>query len=127
MYILVLFFNLLASGCSTGNALNSKNDSSSYTVKNIPSSQNEYEGNLIVHVFNEVGKEINGATVSIYIKKNMTSSLNLKSTSLGIFNVDEDTGFTVKIIKNGFQLLETHTLVIKKNQSLNLNVKLKKL
>lgn len=122
---MLLLVGILASSCGTVKKSATSENSTNYTIKYVPISGNYYEGNFIVEVFDSKGEALAGSKISIYTNGELTSELDLTSTT-GVFYKEEITTLTVRVTKEGFADVETELITTKSDKACFLSVQLSK-
>jgi hypothetical protein len=95
--------------CGTVKETTNGKISSNYIVKQVPNSENYYEGNIIVEVFDSNNQELIGATVVILSDGEKISELVLKTTAMGVF-YKEQKNISVTVSKEGYEDVKTNNI-----------------
>lgn len=108
---------VILSACDTTKEITTKNDHPArYSVKHLPNSENYFEGNLIVEVFDSNNQELTGALVTILSDGKKLSELELKTTSMGVFYQKEQ-NIIVLVSKEGYTDVKTSSIVISSDKA----------
>lgn len=85
-----------------------------FALKYVPQSESDYEGNLVVQVFDEKGQELEGAAIEIHARGNMQAGESLE-TSIIVF---QQVLMPLKVValKKGYKTVETNVFAIKKGE-----------
>lgn len=114
---------VILSACGTTKETTNKNDIESYSVKHVPNSENYYEGNIIVEVFDSNNQELTGALVTILSEGKKLSELELKTTSMGVF-YKEEKNIIVLVSKDGFTDVKTSSIAMSTDKACFISVRL---
>ena len=122
MVILAGTFLLTSCGAAKNSTVEKSN--SNYTLKFVPNSENEYEGNLIVDVFDSKGLELKGAKVFVYSEGEKISELEL-SHSKGVFYKEQNT-LIIKVTKDGYFDSKTEIITMNSDKACFIDIRLSK-
>lgn len=113
---------VIMSACGTTKEITNKNDTESYSVKHVPNSENYYEGNIIVEVFDSNNQELTGALVTILSEDKKLSELEL-TTSMGVFN-EEEKDIIVLVSRCGYKDVKTSKIAMSTDKACFISVRL---
>lgn len=113
---------VIMSACGTTKEITNKNDTESYSVKHVPNSENYYEGNIIVEVFDSNNQELTGALVTILSEGKKLSELEL-TTSMGAF-YEEEKDIIVLVSRYGYTDVKTSKIAMSTDKACFILVRL---
>lgn len=106
IWILILFLGSFQSTWDRSNQF------PTYEVVFKDQSQNEYEGNVVIMVFDERKKELNKVNVALYEKAKKTGELE-ETTSMSVFQASEN-DFVLEVTRTGYIEVRTKPISIPK-------------
>ena len=112
--ILSFSFSLLLVLCSFNYSREYTLQLPSYEVVLKDQSQNEYEGNVVIMVFNERKRELDEVNVSLYENSKKTAELE-ESTSMSVFQASENE-FVIHVSRSGYVEVRTNPISITKGK-----------
>lgn len=102
-FTLFLFTTLFFGSCTI--LTNSNTNNSTHTLKYVHKQENEYEGNIVIDIFDEEGNPLTGART--YIKQNdsILSEYNLETSTIVYHHLEKK--LSVRVEKKGYLGIET--------------------
>ena len=114
---------VILSACGTSKEIPHKSGNDNYSVKYVPSSENYYEGNIIVEVYDSNNQELTGAHVTILLDGQKISELELKTTAMGVF-YKETQKIIVLVSKEGYSDVKTSNVAMSGDKACVITVRL---
>ena len=126
IYFATIFLSvLLQSSCGTVKSTTEKKSSPCFEVEFVPNSQNMYEGNVIVQVFDSEGQQLNDAKVFIYSDGEEIAEMELIESSMGVFYKENKT-ITIKVSKPDYNDCNTELVTMSADNACFVKVRLEK-